>query len=57
MDSCSWVQQIHSSPLTYISQVFSSSRSAPAILTAAYVQEARDILNFSAPDLSYGILC
>lgn len=57
MDSCPWVQQIHSSPLTYISQVFSSSRSVPAILTDAYVQEARDILNFSAPDLSYGILC
>lgn len=57
MDSCSWVQQIHSSPLTHISQVFSTSRSAPGILTAANVQEARDILNFSAPDLSYGILC
>lgn len=57
MDSCSWVQQIHSSPLTHVSQVFSTSRSAPGILTAANVQEARDILNFSAPDLSYGILC
>lgn len=57
MDSCSWVQRIHSSPLACISQVCSTSRSAPAIFIAAKVQEARAVLSFSPPDLSYGILC